>query len=234
MLSVKGLHVSYGAIRAVSDINLNVEKGEVVMIIGANGAGKSTILRSIMGLNKQVSGEIRFNDVDLRAVPPSRIIQYGIAIVPEGRRMLGGMTVRENLELGAYILSDPKRVKQNIERMFSLFPRLKERENQLAGSLSGGEQQMVAIARALMSNPKLILMDEPSMGLAPVITEHIYENIKEIKKEGTSILLVEQNAYMAMTVADRGYVLQNGRIVFSGTVDELKENANIREAYLGI
>lgn len=234
MLSVKGLKVNYSAIRAVKGVDLTVSKGEVVMIIGANGAGKTTIINTIVGAIKPIEGEITFEGKDLLKIPEHKIVQLGIGIVPEGRRVFGEMTVRENLELGAFTIREKEKIQTNLEKMFHLFPRLRERHNQLAGSLSGGEQQMLAIARALMSEPKLLLMDEPSMGLAPVITEQIYENINQIKQQGTSILLVEQNAFMAMSIADKGYVLQNGEIVFSGDVNSFKDNDSIREAYLGI
>lgn len=234
MLSIRGLKVNYGAIQAVRGIDLDVFQGEIVMIIGANGAGKTTIINTIMGGIKPEEGKITFEERDLLKTAAHKIIQLGIGIVPEGRRVFGEMTVKENIELGAYTVQDKKRIGNSLERMYTLFPRLKDREKQLAGSLSGGEQQMLAIARALMSEPKLLLMDEPSMGLAPVITEQIYENIKNIKKQGTSILLIEQNAFMAMSVADKGYVVQNGEIVFSGDVDSFKDNDSIREAYMGI
>jgi len=232
MLLVKDLEVNYGAIQAVRKVDIEVNQGEVVMIIGANGAGKSTIVNTIMGYLKPVSGSIIFENQDLLKVSPHKKINKGVSIVPEGRKVFAEMTVRENLDLGAYI--NKRKKEENIEKMFQLFPRLKEREKQIAGSMSGGEQQMLAIARALMSDPKLILMDEPSMGLAPVITEQIYENIEIIKKQNTSILLIEQNAYMAMKVADRGYVLQNGKVVYSGNVNEFADDDIIREAYLGM
>ncbi len=234
MLSVKDLKVNYGAIQAVKKVDIEVSQGEVVMIVGANGAGKTTIVHSIMGYVRPDEGTITFEGQNLLKIPPHKMIERGISIVPEGRRVFAEMTVKENLELGAYSVSDARRIEENIERMYVLFPRLKEREKQLAGSLSGGEQQMVAIARALMSDPKLLLMDEPSMGLAPVITEQIYENIKTIKKQNTSILLIEQNAYMAMSVAEQGYAVQNGEVVFSGEIESFKDNDSIREAYLGI
>lgn len=234
MLLVNNLHVKYGNIHAVRGVSLEVGEREVVMVIGANGAGKSTLLHTIMGLLTPAEGSIQFAGIDLVRVPPFDRVRLGIGFVPEGRRVFGAMTVRENLELGAFRLANRQDVEARIERVYELFPVLKDRQHQLAASMSGGEQQMLAIGRALMSEPRLLIMDEPSMGLSPVLTEHIYEIIASIKATGTSILLVEQNAFMAMSVADRGYVMQSGRIVYEGPVADFTDNRLIREAYLGI
>ncbi len=231
MLKIKDLHVSYGGIRAIRGIDLEVPDGKIVTLIGSNGAGKSTTLRSIVGLVKTESGSITYNGKELLTMPSNKIIEEGITLVPEGRRVFPNLTVLENIKIGAYLRKD--NLGSDIERMYSLFPRLKERHWQLAGTLSGGEQQMLAVARALMSRPKLIMMDEPSLGLAPLVVKDIFDIIKEINKQGVTVLLNEQNANMALKIADYGYVLQTGSIIMSGTGDELLANEEVRKAYLG-
>lgn len=233
MLEVKDLHVSYGAIKAVKGISFNVEEGEIVTLIGANGAGKSTTLRTISGLETAASGSISFMGTDITKMPPHSIVKQGIAHVPEGRRVFANLTVMGNLKLGANLRKDTEGIKKDIKRVFELFPRLEERQNQSAGTLSGGEQQMLAVGRALMTKGKLILLDEPSMGLAPLVVEEIFKIIKEINKEGTTILLIEQNAYMALGVANRAYVLETGNIVLQGPACELANNEEVKKAYLG-
>lgn len=231
ILEVKNLNVSYGGIKAVKDISFAVESGEIVTLIGANGAGKSSTLRSIVGLVKPESGEITFDGKAIASLPTDRIVGEGITLVPEGRRVFSDLTVLENLKIGAYMRKDP--LEEDIKWVYDLFPRLKERSWQLAGTLSGGEQQMLAIGRALMSRPKLIMMDEPSLGLAPIIVQGVFEIIREINKQGMTILLVEQNANMALKAAHRAYVMETGRITLSGTGKELSENEEVRAAYLG-
>lgn len=233
MLKVRNLNVSYGAIHAIHDVSLTVNEGAIVAFIGANGAGKTSILRTITRLKKADSGSIYLKDIDILAMKAQDIINLGLAHVPEGRQVFSKMTVEENLELGAYSLTDKKIIKENLKKMYEKFPRLKERKKQLAGTLSGGEQQMLATARALMTNPKIILMDEPSMGLSPILVNEIFDIIKEIKNSGTTVLLVEQNAKMALKVADYGYVIETGRIVLEGKASELLENDGIQKAYLG-
>jgi branched-chain amino acid transport system ATP-binding protein len=230
---VNGLNVFYGNIHALRDISFNVEEGEVVTLIGANGAGKTTTLHSISGLTPSKSGEIQFLQKSLKGVSPNQIVQLGLGQVPEGRRIFANLTVLENLEMGAYIRKDKQQVKADYENVFARFPRLKERLKQVAGTLSGGEQQMLAIGRTLMSRPKLMLMDEPSMGLAPLLVKEIFEIIKEINRGGTTILLVEQNAHMALSIAHRAYVLETGKIVLEGPAKELAQNEQVRKAYLG-
>jgi len=234
MLEVDNVHSFYGNIEALKGVSVTVEQGEIVTLIGANGAGKSSTLKTISGLLRPRQGAVRFNGVDLRSTPPHKIVYQGIVQVPEGRRVFGRLTVEENLEMGAYSRDDRSGIDASLERVFSLFPRLKERRGQVAGTLSGGEQQMLATGRALMANPKVLLMDEPSMGLAPVLVDSIFNTIDELHRSGTTILLVEQNARMALQVADRGYVLQSGEIVLSGTAAELRANETVRKAYLGI
>jgi len=233
MLSIKEVNVFYGAIQALQGISLEVEQGEVVTLIGANGAGKSTTLRAISGLVRPKNGTIQFEGIDITRMPAQEIVKMGISHVPEGRRPFARMTVLENLELGAYLRKDKEGIEKSLEKVFSHFPRLKERRYQKAGTLSGGEQQMLAIGRALMSKPKLLLLDEPSMGLAPILVQEIFNIIKDINEAGTTILLVEQNAHMALSIASRAYVLESGRIVLSGTAKELSETEEVQKAYLG-
>jgi branched-chain amino acid transport system ATP-binding protein len=233
-LDVENIHSYYGNIHALKGITLSVDKGEIVTLIGANGAGKSTTLRTICGLMKPREGFVRFEDEDLTPYKPHEIIFKGMSLVPEGRRIFARLTVSENLEMGAFTRKIGPEIASDLERVFILFPRLKERRNQVGGTLSGGEQQMLATARALMAHPRLLLMDEPSMGLAPVLVEAIFETILQIRKEGTTILLVEQNALMALSVANRGYILQTGEIVLTDTAANLQKNAMVQKAYLGI
>ncbi len=233
MLSLTDVHVYYGAVHALKGITVKVETGKIVSLIGANGAGKSTILRTISGLSRPTEGKVLFLDKELSTVSPHRIVRLGISHVPEGRIIFANLTVLDNLELGAYVRKDSVEIGKDMERVFKLFPRLKDRRKQNAGTLSGGEQQMLAIGRALMSNPKLLLMDEPSLGLAPILVRDIFETICEIRDRGTTILLVEQNARMALSVADEGYVLETGKIVLHDTAQKLLHNEQVREAYLG-
>lgn len=233
MLQINELKVSYGAIQALRGITLDLNQGEIVALIGGNGAGKSTTLQTISGLLRPVSGGIRFLDEDITGVAPQEIVSRGVVHVPEGRRIFSSLTVEENLEMGAYLQKDKAAKLRNMEEAFARFPRLKERRKQAGGTLSGGEQQMLAIARAIMANPKLLLMDEPSMGLSPVLVEQIFDIIQSINEQGTSILLVEQNAQMALSIADRGYVLETGKIVLSGAADDLLHDPLVIEAYLG-
>ena len=231
ILSVKDLKVNYGGIEAVKGISFDVPRGEIVTLIGANGAGKSTTLKAIAGLVKPSAGSIEFNGANITGKDPSAIVGSGITLVPEGRRVFDNMSVLENIKIGAYLRTDS--LDDDIEWVYSLFPRLKERSWQLAGTLSGGEQQMLAMGRAMMSEPKLLMLDEPSMGLAPILVEQIFDIIRQLHKNGTTILLVEQNAQMALSVADRAYVLETGKITLSGTGKELAESDEVRKAYLG-
>lgn len=233
MLEVENLQVYYGAIHAVKGITFHLEKGEIVALIGANGAGKSTSLNTISGLLRPRSGRVVFEGTELNRVSPEQIVQKGIIQVPEGRKIFPRMSVLENLEMGAYCQLDRAVIKRDIEGMFIRFPRLEERRNQLGGTLSGGEQQMLAIARGLMAHPILLLLDEPSMGLSPKMVENIFNIIQDINEQGVSILLVEQNAQMALAVADRAYVLETGRVTMEGIADDLLVNAKVVEAYLG-
>nr|WP_083522752.1 ABC transporter ATP-binding protein [Longilinea arvoryzae] len=233
MLEIKELCVSYGAIKALKGIDVTLTEGEIVALIGGNGAGKSTTLNTISGLLRPVSGGIRFLDDEITSVPPQEIVSRGIIHVPEGRRIFSSLTVEENLEMGAYLQRDKAAKQRDLEEVFVRFPRLKERRRQAGGTLSGGEQQMLAIARAIMAHPKLLLLDEPSMGLSPVFVEQIFDIIQSINDQGTSILLVEQNAQMALSIADRGYVLETGRIVLSGASDDLLHDPLVIKAYLG-
>ena len=233
MLTVKDLNVSYGAIHAIHDANLEVRDGEIVSLIGANGAGKTTILHTITGLKKASSGTIEYSGHDLTKTAPSKIITLGMAHVPEGRHIFPTMTVMENLEMGAYIRDDKDAIMESIEDVFRRFPRLQERRRQLAGTLSGGEQQMLAVGRALMSNPSIVLMDEPSMGLSPLLVKEIFSIIKEVHEQGMTVLLVEQNAKMALAIADRAYVLETGHITISGDAKELLNDSRVKKAYLG-
>ncbi len=234
MLEVNDIHTYYGNIQALKGISLKVEKGEIVTLIGSNGAGKTTTLRSICGLQKPRQGNIILDGEDLSAYKAHQIVSKGVAMVPEGRGIFARLTVTENLDLGAYNRRDRREILKDLDYVFGIFPRLKERSRQVAGTLSGGEQQMLATGRALMAKPRLLLMDEPSMGLAPVLVESIFATILQINKEGTTILLVEQNALMALSVASRGYVLQTGQIVLQDTAANLKNNEMVQKAYLGI
>ncbi|MBL8099440.1 MAG: ABC transporter ATP-binding protein [Anaerolineales bacterium] len=234
LLELDNIHTYYGNIHALKGISLNIEKGEIVTLIGANGAGKTTTLRTISGLLKPREGTVKLNGEDLANYKSHEVVYKGISMVPEGRGVFARLTVTENLEMGAYSRSDKVEIQNNMERVFTLFPRLKERRTQVAGTLSGGEQQMVATGRALMASPSILLMDEPSMGLAPVLVELIFDIIQQINKEGTTILLVEQNALMALGIANRGYVLQTGQIVLSDSAENLKKNPTVQKAYLGI
>lgn len=233
MLTVKDLHVHYGAIHAIKGISITVNDGEVVSLIGANGAGKTTILHTITGLKSATSGEILYDKYNLRTTEPSKIITLGMAHVPEGRHVFQRMTVAENLDLGAYTLSDKAEIERNRERVYKSFPRLKERYKQVAGTLSGGEQQMLATGRALMANPKVLLMDEPSMGLSPILVKEIFGIIETLHAAGITILLVEQNARMALSIADRAYVLETGSISMQGRACDLLQDDRVRRAYLG-
>jgi branched-chain amino acid transport system ATP-binding protein len=233
-LEVKDLNVYYGAIHALQGVSFDMKEGEIVTLIGANGAGKSTTLRALSGLIRPRSGSIQFRGENITLTAAEKIVRSGISHVPEGRKIFAPLTVRENLEMGAYIINDRSEVNRMMERVFRSFPRLKERINQLGGTLSGGEQQMLATGRGLMNKPSLILLDEPSMGLSPIMVEEIFRIIEEINKEGTSILLVEQNAHMALSIAHRAYVLETGRIVLSGQAKEIAENPMVKAAYLGV
>lgn len=233
MLKINNLNVYYGAIHAIKGISLEVKQGDIVTLIGANGAGKSTILKTISGLLRPKTGEIIFEDTKLHTMEAQDIVKSGVCQVPEGRRVFANMTILENLELGAFLQKDKEQIKKNMGKVFEKFPRLKERIGQLAGTLSGGEQQMLAIGRAMMSRPKLMLLDEPSMGLAPLLVKEIFSIIKEINEAGTTILLVEQNANMALSIANYAYVLETGKIVLEGTSKVLAESEEVKKAYLG-
>ena len=233
MLKVENLVVSYGGIEALKGISLEVPDGKIVTLIGANGAGKSTLLRSIIGLVKVTSGEITYNEQKINGLNSQKIVQTGITLVPEGRRVFPNLSVLENLKIGAYMRNDNDEIEKDINWVYELFPRLKERSWQMAGTLSGGEQQMLAVGRALMCRPKLMMMDEPSLGLAPLIIKDIFRIIREINKQGMTILLIEQNANMALKIADKAYVLETGNITMQGTGSELLENPEIAAAYLG-
>jgi branched-chain amino acid transport system ATP-binding protein len=232
MLEVKDIRTFYGNIEALKGVSLSVEEGEIVTLIGSNGAGKSTTLRSISGLTPPREGSIEFEGREIGELPPQEIVSLGISQSPEGRHCFSRMTVRENLELGAYLRRD-SRVADDMKRVFELFPRLQERDSQKAGTMSGGEQQMLAIGRALMANPKLLLLDEPSMGIAPILVERIYDTIREINEQGTTILLVEQNANFALAVSKRGYVLETGKVALSDEASKLRDNPDVQKAYLG-
>ncbi|MBD8917207.1 MAG: ABC transporter ATP-binding protein [Lachnospiraceae bacterium] len=233
MLEIKDLKVSYGMIQAIKGISFEVNKGEVIALIGANGAGKTTILHTITGLLNADSGSVTYEGKDITRMPGHKIVSMGIAHVPEGRRVFANMTVLQNLKLGAYTRKDKAEIAETLEMVYTRFPRLKERKNQLAGTLSGGEQQMLAMGRALMSHPQIILMDEPSMGLSPIFVNEIFDIIEEVSKSGTTVLLVEQNAKKALSIADRAYVLETGNIVLDGKASELLDNDSIKKAYLG-
>ena len=233
LLEIKEIHTFYGNIEALKGVSLTVEEGEIVTMIGSNGAGKSTTLRSVSGLTPPREGSIKFDGNEIGETPAQEIVSMGISQSPEGRKCFSRMTVRENLELGAYLRKDAK-VQDDMKRVFELFPRLEEREKQKAGTMSGGEQQMLAIGRALMADPKLLLLDEPSMGIAPVLVERIYETIAEINKQGTTILLVEQNANFALEVSNRGYVLETGKVALTDDASKLQDNPDVQKAYLGL
>jgi branched-chain amino acid transport system ATP-binding protein len=234
LLEVEGLNVYYGSIHALHDLSFTVGEGEIVTLIGANGAGKSTTLRTISGLIRPRTGTVKFKNTDITLMPADQIVPLGISHVPEGRKIFAPLTVRENLEMGAYTRKDKAEIQSSMEVVFQHFPRLRERITQFGGTLSGGEQQMLATGRGLMSRPTLLLLDEPSMGLSPILVEEIFKIIKEINEAGTSILLVEQNALMALSVANRAYVLETGRIVLSGDAHQVAENPQVKAAYLGI
>jgi branched-chain amino acid transport system ATP-binding protein len=233
ILEVNDIHTYYGSIQALKGVSLTVNEGEIVTLLGANGAGKTTTLRSINGLNRPRQGSIRFQGRDITTTPPHEIVKRGIAQSPEGRRLFPRMSVTENLEMGAFQRSDRSEIKSDMDRVFELFPRLQERRHQKAGTMSGGEQQMCAIGRALMARPTLLMLDEPSMGLAPIFVERIFETIVEVNKQGTSILLVEQNALMALDVANRGYVLETGHVALADDAKALAQNPEVRKTYLG-
>lgn len=233
MLSIKDLHVSYGGIKALQGINIDVPDGKIVTLIGANGAGKSTMLRTISGLVKAESGSIKLDNTELIGLPINKICAAGIALSPEGRHVFADLSVEENLKIGAYLRNDKETIKRDMEWVYNLFPRLKERSWQFAGTLSGGEQQMLAVGRALMSRPKVLMLDEPSLGLAPLVVQQIFDIIKEINKKGVTVLLIEQNANMALKTADIAYVIETGNIVLSGSGEEVLANPTVREAYLG-
>ena len=233
MLKVENLSVHYGMIQAVRDVSFEVNEGEVVSLIGANGAGKTTILRTLSGLVRPSSGRIEFLGQEIQKTPAQKIVASGLSQVPEGRHVFSGLTVMENLEMGAFLKKNREENQANLKKVFSRFPRLEERKNQDAATLSGGEQQMLAMGRALMSTPKLLLLDEPSMGLAPIFIQEIFDIIQDIQKQGTTVLLIEQNANKALAISDRGYVLETGKIVLSGTGKELAASDEVRKAYLG-
>jgi len=233
MLEVKDVHTYYGNIHALKGVSLTVKEGEIVTLIGTNGAGKSTTLNTICGLLHPREGTIVLEGQEIHGMPAHEIVDLGVSQSPEGRRIFGRLTVMENLEMGAFCRTDPEGIRRDMQRVFNLFPRLEERRKQLGGTLSGGEQQMLAMGRALMANPRLVLLDEPSMGLAPILVEDIFRTIQEINQDGTTVLLVEQNALMALSVAHRGYVMETGRIALAGTAHELRENPQVKAAYLG-
>jgi len=233
LLKIDDLQVYYGGIHALKGITLEVNEGEIVTLIGANGAGKTTLRRTISGLVSAKDGNIFYRNTNLRAIPPHEVVAHGVCQVPEGRIVFANLTVKENLDLGAYLRKDKKGVAKDLENVYTLFPRLKERAKQISGTLSGGEQQMLAIGRALMSKPNLLLLDEPSLGIAPVIVRDIFKIIREINKGGTTIMLVEQNAHMALKVANRAYVMETGSIVMSGNASDLAKDDRVRKAYLG-
>ena len=234
LLELEGVEASYGRIRALRGISLSADKGEIVALIGSNGAGKTTTLRTISGLMHPAAGRINFNGKDITNEAPDRIVQLGICQSPEGRRLFTRMTVIDNLRMGAYTRSNGAEIRKDMDRVFELFPRLKERRNQIAGTLSGGEQQMVAMSRALMAKPKLLMLDEPSLGLSPILVQTIFDIVREINSQGTPVLLVEQNAHMALEIANRAYVLETGSIVQTGTGRELLQSEEVQKAYLGM
>ena len=233
MLQIQNLNVFYGVIQAVHDVSLQVNAGEIVTLIGSNGAGKSTTLMTLSGVLPIASGTIEFEGKDLKEVPAHKRVSLGLVQSPEGRRVFGSLTVSENLDMGAYARRDKAQIKTDLAEIFEMFPRLQERKNQAAGTMSGGEQQMLAIGRALMSKPKLLLLDEPSLGIAPILVKEIFQNLKRIRERGVTVLLVEQNAHMALEIADRAYVLETGRIILEGNAKEIADNPRVKEAYLG-
>ncbi|EOR25122.1 amino acid/amide ABC transporter ATP-binding protein 2, HAAT family [Clostridium sartagoforme AAU1] len=233
MLKIENIDLYYDGIHALKNISLEVNKGEIVTLIGANGAGKTSTLRAISGLQNYKNGSIKFKDIILNKIPPHKIVSFGLSHVPEGRKIFANLSVNENLLLGAYLRKDKKALQDDLYMIFTKFPRLKERKNQQAGTLSGGEQQMLAIGRALMNKPEMLILDEPSMGLAPIVVKEIFNTIVEINKAGTTILLVEQNANIALSIADRAYVLETGKIVLSGNAKDLLNDSTIKSAYLG-
>ncbi len=233
LLEVKGLEVYYGVIQALKGIDFEVNEGEIVTLIGANGAGKTTTMQSVIGLIPPKAGTVSFEGKEITHLPCHKIVSLGMSQVPEGRRIFQELTVYQNLLMGAYIQKDKKAIKEDIEKIYARFPRLEERKNQIAGTLSGGEQQMLAMGRALMSRPKLLMLDEPSMGLSPLLVDEVFTIIKDLNKEGTTVLLVEQNAGKSLAISDRAYVLENGKIVLSGTGEELLQSEEVKKAYLG-
>ena len=233
MLEVKDLHVYYGMIQAIKGVSFHVDQGEVIALIGANGAGKTTILHTVTGLLSPKKGSVVFEGQEVTKIPAHKIVSLGMAHVPEGRRVFAELSVYENLKMGAYTRKDKSEIEENLQKIYERFPRLKERKNQMAGTLSGGEQQMLAMGRALMSQPKIILMDEPSMGLSPILVNEIFDIIQEVSKSGTTVLLVEQNAKKALSIADRAYVLETGRIALEGRAEDLLRDDSIKKAYLG-
>lgn len=233
MLSIQDLNVYYGSIHALKGVSLEVNEGEIVTLIGANGAGKSTLLKTLSGLLKPKEGTISYQDSIISGKPAQTIVKMGVSQVPEGRRVFADMSVEENIELGAYLRKDKAEIEKDFKKVYSIFPRLYERRKQTAGTLSGGEQQMLAMGRAIMARPKLLLLDEPSMGLAPLMVKTIFETVKDINAAGTTILLVEQNAHIALSIADRGYVIETGRVILSGTAAELQASEEVKNAYLG-
>lgn len=233
MLSIQGLQVSYGGIQAVKGVDLEVQQGELVTLIGANGAGKTTTMKAITGIQKIKAGDIRYMGKSIKGMPPYELLKMGLAMVPEGRGIFARMSILENMQMGAYLRNDTAAIKSDVERMFGFFPRLRERQAQYAGTLSGGEQQMLAMARALISRPKLLLLDEPSMGLSPIMVEKIFEVVREISSEGLTVLLVEQNARLALQAANRGYVMDSGLITMSGDAKVMLDDPKVRAAYLG-
>jgi len=233
MLKIKGLQVNYGGIQAVKGVDLEVRQGELVTLIGANGAGKTTTMKAITGLKPYSAGDIEYDGKSIKGVPSHELLKRGLAMVPEGRGIFARMSIVENMQMGAYLRNDTEQIKKDVDRMFGFFPRLKERATQLAGTLSGGEQQMLAMSRAILSKPKLLLLDEPSMGLSPIMVEKIFEVVREISKEGITVLLVEQNARLALQAADRGYVMDSGTVTMEGDAKQMLDDPKVRAAYLG-
>ncbi|AOR68967.1 ABC transporter ATP-binding protein [Burkholderia stabilis] len=233
MLKIKGLQVNYGGIQAVKGVDMEVRQGELVTLIGANGAGKTTTMKAITGLKPYSAGDIEYDGKSIKGVPSHELLKRGLAMVPEGRGIFARMSIIENMQMGAYLRNDNDQIKKDVERMFGFFPRLKERATQLAGTLSGGEQQMLAMSRAILSKPKLLLLDEPSMGLSPIMVEKIFEVVREISKEGITVLLVEQNARLALQAADRGYVMDSGVVTMEGDAKQMLDDPKVRAAYLG-